>query len=159
MTEKKTQKHKTTIQKLTKIKKIPSNYQFKKWVNLVLATQKKEMELLVRITGPKEITKLNKLYRNKNKPTNVLSFPFEPIPGIKEQSNFLGEVIICAQIVKQEAKIANKTTTSHFAHLTIHGVLHLIGFDHQNSTQANKMEKLEIKYMKLLGFNNPYGKT
>ncbi|MBU0744106.1 MAG: rRNA maturation RNase YbeY [Gammaproteobacteria bacterium] len=146
--------NKIILQKISKAKTLPSKQQFTKWVNQALSNSKKNHEVVIRLVSTKEITDLNKKYRKKNKPTNIISFPFETPFGIK--TNMLGDLAICVQLVKQEAKLQDKTATAHFAHLTIHGVLHLLGYTHEKDKDAEKMEKLEIKHLKKLGFTDPY---
>jgi probable rRNA maturation factor len=143
-----------TLQNISKTKSIPSKKLFKTWVAKALAPSKKKYEFVIRIVGVKEITKLNKEYRKKNQPTNILSFNFSPPTNIK--TNLLGDLVICAPMVKLEAKLQHKTIKAHFAHLTIHGILHLLGYDHYTPKDAEKMEKLEIKILKQLGFANPF---
>lgn len=143
-----------TIQNISKIKSIPSKHQFKTWVELALAPRRKKYAITIRIVGIKEITRLNKQYRKKNRPTNIISFNFyAPLP-IK--TNILGDLVICAPIVKLEAKSQHKKPVSHWAHLTVHGVLHLLGYDHQHDSEGQKMEKLETKILKKLKIVNPY---
>jgi probable rRNA maturation factor len=141
---------KINIQIITKEKNIPTSAQFKRWVKAALPD--KESEVNIRIVDKQEIIDLNQQYRHKKGPTNVLAFPFEaPVP-----TPFLGDIIICAQIANQETKQQHKPKTAHWAHLTIHGVLHLLGYDHDNAKDAKKMENLEIKLLATLGFPNPY---
>lgn len=142
------------LQKISKIKSLPNKRVFQKWVDEVLARSKKSHELVIRLVDIKESTQLNKKYRKQNKPTNILSFPFEPPPGI--ETNFLGELVICAPLVKKEAKLQHKTIQAHFAHLAIHGILHLLGYTHKQAKAAHKMENLEIKHLTRLGFASPY---
>lgn len=146
--------NKIILQKNSKIKSLPTKKQFQTWVDSALSASKKNHELVIRIVDEDEITHLNKTYRKKNKPTNILSFPFEAPPGIK--NNFLGDMVICAPVVRKEAKDQQKTYVSHWAHLIIHGVLHLLGYEHEKEKDAKKMENLEIKIMKKLGFSDPY---
>ncbi len=146
--------NKVILQNATKTKSIPSKKQFAKWINVGLSRYKKKHEVVIRLVSINEITKLNQRYRKKNKPTNIISFPFEPPRGIKHE--LLGDLVICLPIVKKEAKTQGKTVLAHLAHLTIHGVLHLLGHDHKTDKQATKMEALEIRYLKRLGFPNPY---
>ena len=145
---------KLTLQIISKAKSIPSKKLFKTWIEAAIAPRKKEYEITVRIVGIKEITKLNKQYRKKNKPTNIISFNFYPPKNIK--TNLLGDLVICAPVVNLEAKLPYKTITSHWAHLTVHGVLHLLGYDHKSLGEAQKMERLEIKILKKLRITNPY---
>ena len=113
-----------------------------------------DQELAIRIVDPDESQQLNFQYRQKNKPTNVLSFPFEAIPGVSFP--LLGDLIICAPIVLAEAKAQDKILESHWAHMIIHGVLHLLGYDHIEAKKAEKMENLEVKLLAKLGYANPY---
>lgn len=143
------------LQNVSGIKNIPGRKLFKTWVTKALDVKKqKKNEIVIRIVGIKEIIKLNKQYRKKNKPTNIISFPFSPPPNLK--TNFLGDIVICAPIVRLEAKLQHKSVLSRWAHLTVHGVLHLLGYDHHQAKAAQKMEKLEIKILKQLDFANPY---
>jgi probable rRNA maturation factor len=143
-----------TVQNASNTRYVPSKKKFQVWVESALGPTKKQYEILLRIVGVKEITTLNKQYRKKNKPTNILSFNFWPPSNIK--SNFLGDLIICAPVVKLEAKLQQKKIMAHWAHLTIHGVLHLLGYDHENEHEAIKMEKREIRILKKLNIANPY---
>ncbi|KZZ19879.1 rRNA maturation RNase YbeY, partial [Oleiphilus sp. HI0080] len=111
-------------------------------------------ELTIRVVDTPEIQELNANYRDKDKPTNVLSFPFEAPEHI--ELDLLGDLIICAQVVNAEAKEQNKDEKSHWAHMTVHGVLHLLGYDHIDDIEADEMEGLEIKILHELGYANPY---
>ena len=143
-----------TIQKAIKIKNIPPKKLFETWANEARSPSKKKLEIVIRIVDTKEITDLNKQYRKKNKPTNIIAFKFYPPANIK--SNLLGDLVICAPVVKNEAKLQHKTQLSHWAHMTVHGVLHLLGHDHKNKEDAENMEKREVKILQKLGFKNPY---
>jgi len=112
--------------------------------------------LSLRIVSVAESQQLNNDYRNKNKPTNVLSFPMQLENGFVLPEMMLGDLVICAQVVADEAKQQQKTNTAHWAHMLVHGMLHLQGFDHIEDAQAEEMETLEIKIMQQLGFENPY---
>lgn len=112
----------------------------------------------VRVVSKKEMEKLNLQYRHKKGPTNVLSFPFSIPKDIAMNVRILGDVVICADVVNQEAKAQRKLQNSHWAHMVVHGVLHLLGYDHVKSKEARAMEKLEIEIMQTLGYHNPYGK-
>ena len=111
-------------------------------------------ELLIRLVSPVEIQVLNKEYRNKNQVTNVLAFQSE-IPKEVEES-ILGDVVICVDVVREEAIVGDKKFTDHLTHMAIHGILHLIGHDHEDTTSANKMESIEINFLGGLGISNPY---
>jgi probable rRNA maturation factor len=110
--------------------------------------------LSVRVVGAARSRTLNSRYRGKDRPTNVLSFSGAGI--CPDGRNFLGELVICAPVVAHEAKVQGKTTEAHWAHMTVHGVLHLLGFDHERTLEARKMTKREIQILDRLGFSDPY---
>lgn len=132
----------------------PKLQKFQQWVNAALVSYNKTFELTIRIVDNAESQQLNQQYRHKNSPTNVLSFPFEVPDGI--ELDLLGDLVICADILLTEAKTQNKSIESHWAHMVIHGCLHLLGYDHIDNTEAEEMENIEINLMKTLGYNNPY---
>ena len=99
---------------------------------------------------------LNKQYRQQDKPTNVLAFPFAAFPDIEISDPIIGDIVICAAIVNQEATQQHKSQNEHWAHIVIHGVLHLLGYDHIEAADANIMEPLEIDLLQQLGYANPY---
>ena len=113
-----------------------------------------QSELLIRLVSPVEIQVLNKEYRNKNQVTNVLSFQSD-IPDEVEES-ILGDVVICVDVVREEALFGNKKFGDHLTHMAVHGILHLLGHDHEEITSANKMESIEIDFLGKLGISNPY---
>ena len=113
-----------------------------------------DSELLIRLVSPVEIQVLNKEYRNKNQVTNVLAFQSD-IPEEIEES-ILGDVVICVDVVREEALFGNKKFGDHLAHMAVHGILHLLGHDHEDITSANKMESIEINFLDSLGISNPY---
>lgn len=120
-------------------------------------------ELTIRITDEAEIAELNQRYRGRSGPTNILSFPFEPPPGIDPtesafagMSALLGDLLICAPLVQREAAEQDKSETAHWAHLVVHGTLHLLGFDHMTAAEAASMETLETGILGALGFPPPY---
>ncbi len=133
---------------------IPTLAQFQQWVNASLLPQYDNTELTIRLVDIDESQQLNAQYRGKNKPTNVLSFPFEAPKGI--ELNLLGDLVICADIVETEAQQQTKAINAHWAHMVVHGCLHLLGYDHINDLDAEQMEALEIDILTKLGFNNPY---
>jgi probable rRNA maturation factor len=151
---KKTIRIKLDLQIRSKQKSIPTLVNFKRWVKAALGRYQSNCELTICIVTPKEMTELNRKYRHKNEPTNILSFPFTPPPGIK--SNLLGDIILCASVIKLEAKQQQKPEKNHWAHLTIHGVLHLLGYDHQKSKDAKIMEQLETNILQQLNIPKPY---
>jgi probable rRNA maturation factor len=135
---------------------IPSAASFRRWAEAALAgaRHRKPAELSVRIVGTREGRALNHRYRDRDYATNVLSFPIELPRGVA--SPLLGDIVICAPVVAREAREQDKSVRDHYAHLTIHGVLHLLGFDHQNDTDAAKMETLETRMLAGLGIADPY---
>lgn len=132
----------------------PTSDQFQLWADTALSHLNKDFELTIRVVDNSESQQLNHQYRNKNKPTNVLSFPFEVPEGI--ELNLLGDLVICSDIVTSEALQQNKAITDHWAHLVIHGCLHLLGYDHIEEVEAEEMESLEIQLLASLGIDNPY---
>jgi len=117
------------------------------------------VEMTIRIVDQQESQQLNADYRDKDKPTNVLSFEFEQPPGlvdIGEELPYLGDLVVCAEVVAKEAKEQNKSLEAHWAHMIIHGTLHLQGYDHIDEYDVEEMEGIEIEIMQNLGYANPY---
>lgn len=133
---------------------LPTQDDFELWVRTALGNTMTQAELTIRIVDDVESQNLNSTYRGKDKPTNVLSFPFEAPPEI--DIPLLGDLIICASVVELEAIQQNKPSQAHWAHMVVHGCLHLLGYDHINDTEAEEMESLETQLIESLGFNNPY---
>lgn len=133
---------------------IPSLQEFEQWVKTALGNTLSHVELTIRLVSNEESQQLNATYRGKSKPTNVLSFPFEAPPGI--ELPLLGDLIICSTVVKQEAIEQNKPLKAHWAHMVVHGCLHLLGYDHIEDEEAEEMESLETQLIEGLGFLNPY---
>ena len=143
----------------------PKQQDIQLWLDTLLSYQQLDKkEITVRIVDEEEIQQLNQQYRGKDKPTNVLSFPFE-IPELtlpdgiqidESMSNFLGDIVICAQVVTQESMQQNKLLSHHWAHMLIHGTLHLLGYDHIDDQEAQEMEGIEIAILKKLAIDDPY---
>jgi len=134
---------------------LPANMTFKQWVDAALATLTiRDASLTIRIVDAEEIRTLNRTYRHQDKETNVLSFPFEAIEGIEQ--SLLGDVIICSSVVEREALEQKKSAEAHWAHLVIHGILHLCGYDHISENEAEEMEALELRILSDLGYPDPY---
>lgn len=142
------------IQQACEAENLPDSKQLQLWVDTALNRYQKDFELTIRLVETQESQALNFQYREKDKPTNVLSFPFEVPEGI--ELNLLGDLVICADIVADEAKAQNKILNHHWAHMVIHGCLHLLGYDHMDELEANEMEALETKLLKELGISDPY---
>jgi probable rRNA maturation factor len=133
---------------------VPSSRQLAGWADAALARTRRSTVLSVRVVGLARSRRLNTRYRHKNRPTNVLSFAG---PGPTPDGRyFLGELVICAPVVAREALAQGKTLESHWAHMTVHGVLHLLGFDHDARREAAKMAAREIQILDRLGFSDPY---
>ncbi|MFS1423942.1 rRNA maturation RNase YbeY [Shewanella sp. 10N.286.48.B5] len=139
---------------VTDSSKLPSRSEFELWVATALGNTMAQAELTIRIVKNTESQQLNNTYRGKDKPTNVLSFPFEAPPGI--ELPLLGDLIISAEVVELEANQQNKPLVAHWAHMVIHGCLHLLGYDHIIDNEAEEMESLETQLIEGLGFSNPY---
>ena len=133
----------------------PSDEDIHQWVEAVLKyEQYDDAEVTIRIVDEVEITQLNKDYRNKQGATNVLSFPFECPAEV--ELNLLGDLVICAAVVAREAAEQNKNEIAHWAHMVVHGMLHLLGYDHIEDADAEQMEQHEIAVLAYLGYANPY---
>lgn len=132
----------------------PDLAQFQAWAEAALEEVDEDCELSIRIVDTDESQQLNRDYRGKDKPTNVLSFPFEsPVPL---QPRLLGDLVICAPVVASEAAQQSKPEWQHWAHLTVHGCLHLLGYDHINDDDAGRMEAREIAILQQFSIKNPY---
>jgi probable rRNA maturation factor len=135
---------------------LPAAASFRHWVEAALtgAKRKASATLSIRLVNAVEGRDLNHRYRHKDYATNVLSFPAELPRGVKLP--LLGDLVICAPVVAREAAEQGKNLRDHYAHLTIHGVLHLLGHDHETSAEAEKMEALERRILAGLGITDPY---
>ncbi len=133
-----------------------SDTQIQEWASRVLKEHQPSAELTIRLADAAEIQELNATYREKNKETNVLSFPFTPPPGVPFEVPYLGDIIISPEVLEREYTEQNKAPAAHWAHIVIHGVLHLLGYDHINTEDAVKMEGFEIRLLAELNIPNPY---
>jgi len=136
-----------SIQFASDDKNLPTPSQFRKWAKAALRV---DTEVTIRIVDETEGRELNHIYRNKDYATNVLTFP------LTEEPHLMGDIIICAPVVAKEAKEQNKDLLAHYAHLTVHGILHLHGYDHETDAQAELMEGLETAIITKLGYASPY---
>ncbi|CAL4326498.1 rRNA maturation RNase YbeY [Buchnera aphidicola] len=132
---------------------IPEKYLFKKWIKKILHIKTNNI-ITIRIVDKSEIKHLNLMFRGQNKATNVLSFPFNQYVTINYK--LLGDLVLCKQIIEKEAYTYNKKLESHWAHMTIHGVLHLLGYDHKTTKETYIMKKIENKIMLSLNYKRPY---
>ncbi|MDX1915255.1 MAG: rRNA maturation RNase YbeY [Methylophilus sp.] len=126
---------------------LPTRAQLRKWVKAALRV---DTDVTIRIVDAEEGQILNSAYRGKDYPTNVLTFPLTEVPYL------MGDIVICAPVVAAEAHAQNKPLEAHYAHLTVHGVLHLHGYDHLTEHQAALMESIEVTILQKLGYANPY---
>ena len=143
------------VQRIIDTGYLPSDKDLQLWVEKALLGYSKDAEVVIRIVDIKEISLLNRQYRHKEGATNILSFPFE-IPEGVEGINLLGDLAVCAEVLDQEAKIQRKALKDHWAHIIIHGILHLLGYDHMEEQDAIEMENKEILILQQLRIDNPY---
>lgn len=133
---------------------LPTEADFQQWLEAVLPQFQEVSEVTIRLVDEAESHQLNLTYRGKDKSTNVLSFPFEAPPEI--ELPLLGDLIICRQVVEQEAVEQEKALFAHWAHMVVHGSLHLLGYDHIVDDEAEEMESIETEIMQSLGYPDPY---
>ncbi|HIJ21948.1 MAG: rRNA maturation RNase YbeY [Gammaproteobacteria bacterium] len=146
------------LQRATEVDGLPDVTAFTKWAEMALASMGVTVagELVVRVVDEMESAELNQQYRHKSGATNVLSFPFEVPPGVPLEELPLGDLVVCAPVIQREAREQDKTEGAHWAHMVVHGVLHLLGLDHIDPQQAVVMEEKEVGILKQLGISNPY---
>ena len=136
------------------IEGLPTEEQIVQWATAAVQPEGDEVEMTVRIVDEAESHELNLTYRDKDRPTNVLSFPFECPDEV--ELPLLGDLVICRQVVEREAAEQEKPLMAHWAHMVVHGSLHLLGYDHIEDDEAEEMESLETQIMQGLGFDDPY---
>ncbi|MGF1727226.1 rRNA maturation RNase YbeY [Photobacterium nomapromontoriensis] len=133
---------------------MPSEAEFQQWLESAITLFQPNAEVTIRLVDEAESHALNLEYRGKDKSTNVLTFPFEMPAGI--ELDLLGDLVICRQVVEKEAIEQNKPLNAHWAHMVVHGSLHLLGYDHIEDDEAEEMESLETEIMQKMGFADPY---
>jgi len=143
-----------TIQRVSAVAGQPSDDRFRHWAEATLQGRPEPVELTLRLVDEAESRRLNRKYRDRDRPTNVLSFPFEVPPEIA--SPLLGDLVICAPLVAAEAEAQGKPLEAHWAHMVAHGLLHLLGYEHQTDLQAREMEAEERRILARLGWPDPY---
>lgn len=145
-----------TVQRATRLRGLPSQARFQRWIESALrgVRYRRAAELAIRLVNEAEGRRLNREWRHKNYATNVLAFPVKLPKALR--SPLLGDLVICAPVVKREAAEQGKPLDAHWAHLSVHGTLHLLGFDHQAQTEAHTMEAMEAAILAKLGFPDPY---
>ena len=136
-----------TVQYAVKTSDLPSRGQFRRWARAALT---RDARITVRIVGSREARALNRRFRHKDRATNVLSFTLQDAPRLE------GDLALCAPLIAHEARTQRKAKTAHYAHLLVHGVLHLQGYDHDTERQARRMEHRETRIVTGLGFPDPY---
>jgi probable rRNA maturation factor len=144
----------------------PARADIAAWASTALGRKAAGRELGVSVVGPRESRRLNARYRGRDKPTNVLSFPAVELPVGRSKSpeatlddsviRPLGDLVICPDVLRAEAREQHKSLRAHWAHLVVHGALHLVGYDHEDPADANRMERREVSVLRRLGFPNPY---
>lgn len=135
---------------------IPAATSFRRWVAAACAGRIRKADLAIRLVDEREGKALNRHYCGKDYATNVLSFPAELPEGVSLPLPLLGDLVICAPVVAREARNQGKAPIAHYAHLTIHGVLHLLGLDHDSDREALAMEEIERAILAKLGYADPY---
>lgn len=143
------------IQRIVDSADMPSDAELQQWIELALQDYSADAEVVIRIVDSEEITQLNQQYRQKQGATNILSFPLDLPEGV-EGIDLLGDLVVCASVLEEEAQQQNKKLKNHWAHIIIHGILHLLGYDHIEEMDANEMEAKEILMLQKLHINNPY---
>ena len=143
------------LQLATEAGDLPAEAQLRRWVELALRQRTADSELTIRLVDAEEGQELNRTYRHKDYATNVLSFPAEVPEGLLDIP-LLGDLVICVPVVEREAREQNKALEAHWAHLVIHGCLHLLGYDHIDDEEAEEMEGLERQLLAELGYPDPY---
>ena len=142
------------IQTVHQASNLPDEQQIQGWVDAALQNHPSDTEIVVRIVDEQESAELNQQYRHKSGPTNILSFPVDLPEGI--ELDLLGDLVICAPVLEKEAIEQQKVLADHWAHIIIHGVLHLLGYDHIEDDEAEVMESKEISILNTLQIANPY---
>ena len=139
---------------------LPTARDFQRWAAAALGARAAGRELSVLLVGAARSRRLNAHYRRRDRATNVLSFPAPPgVTGGAGSAALLGDLVICPAVLRAEARAQHKSARAHWAHLVVHGVLHLMGYDHEREQQARRMERREIRVLRALGVANPYRRT
>ena len=133
---------------------LPTVQHLTEWARAAWRDPARAAEVVIRLTDEPESRRLNRDYRGKDRPTNVLSFPYDPLPGVAP--DHVGDLVVCAPVVAVEARAQGKRPEAHWAHMVVHGMLHLQGYDHETDQQAQQMERLETAILTGLGFPAPY---
>jgi len=143
------------IQNASTTPDLPGYEQFHRWAAAVLSGRRADAQLSIRLVDEPEGVDLNRRFRGKPEATDVLSFPYEPLPGMAD-CDLIGDLVICVPLVIREARVQGTSLEARWAHMVVHGVLHLLGYDHSGATEASEMERLERHILLGLGFPAPY---
>jgi len=148
------------VRRATRTGWVPAPVALRRWTTVALGARARGCELVLLVVGPRRIRALNRRYRGQDRPTNVLSFPaataWHAAPRSAHGRRHLGDIVICPQVLRREAQQQGKAARAHWMHLYIHGVLHLLGHDHARPAQAQRMERREVRALRILGVANPY---
>ena len=142
-----------TLQIATRSRTLPSPERIRRWARAALA---RPAQVTLRIVGEREGESLNREFRRKPGATNVLTFCYDPVGGDERRGRLAGDIVLCAPVIAREARAQGKALDAHYAHLTVHGLLHLQGYDHEHPREARIMEAMEVAVLRRLGFRNPY---
>ncbi len=142
------------VSRAPRVTGVPSARLLGAWAGAAAGRRGARAVVSLRVVGPAEGRRLNRDYRGRDYATNVLSFPAGPVPAVEPRP--LGDLVVCASVVAREARAQHKALRAHWAHLVVHGVLHLLGHDHEDDDEARRMERREIAVLRALGFPNPY---
>lgn len=142
------------VQVASTVVSVPGTEPLVAWARAAWRRSTGSAGVVVRVVDEEESRRLNRDFRGQDKPTNVLSFPFDAPPGVAV--DHVGDLVVCAAIVEREADEQRRSVAAHWAHMVVHGMLHLQGFDHQTDSQANRMESVETEILSGLGFPAPY---
>ncbi|MBY0579003.1 MAG: rRNA maturation RNase YbeY [Burkholderiales bacterium] len=137
-----------SVQYASLAQNLPPRHAFRRWIRAAIL---KKVGITIRIVDEEEGLELNRLYRGRDYATNVLTFVYDEFDPV------MGDMVLCAPVIEREALAQSKSLESHYAHMSVHGALHLQGYDHENESDAATMEALEAKIMARLGYQNPYG--
>jgi len=148
-------KYNIVIQNPEDYDQLPEAFVINRWAQECLKRFKSSAEVTIRFVSNEEIQSLNQQFRQKDKPTNVLSFPFDS-EGVPADIDFIGDIVIAPKVIEQEAQEQEKPLEAHYAHMIIHGLLHLLGYDHIKQEDADVMEPLEIELLATFNIPNPY---
>lgn len=147
-------KVRVNVEYVSSVPDLPERALVAQWARAALKGYERDVEVGVRVVDEPEIAELNQRFRNKTEPTDVLSFPFEDPPGIR--TDLLGDVVVCAPVVCHQAQVQGKPAAAHWAHVVVHGIMHLRGYDHETPQGAHAMEGMEVRVLQRLGFTDPY---